>query len=229
MAKQVKRIKKAVESYDAAKAYAIGEAVGVLKAFPQAKFDETVDVAVRLGVDPKHADQMVRGTTMLPHGTGKTVRVVVIAKGEKEIEAKDAGADHVGSDDLIEQIKGGWFEFDTLIATPDMMSKVGKLGTVLGPKGLMPNPKAGTVTMDVAKAVKEIKSGRVEYRVEKTGIVHVIAGKISFTADHIKENIESVMESIHKAKPSAAKGTYIKSITISTTMGPGIIVDPQSF
>lgn len=228
MAKLTKRYKKSVESYEAQKGYSIAQAVDVIKTFPKAKFDETIDVAIRLGVDPKHADQMVRGTTLLPHGTGKTVRVVVIAKGEKETEAKNAGADHVGSDDLIEKIKDGWFDFDTLIATPDMMSKVGKLGTILGPKGLMPNPKAGTVTVDVAKSVKEIKSGRVEYRVDKAGIVHLIAGKASFDAEKIRENIQSVMESIQKAKPSAAKGTYIRSVTISTTMGPGIVVDPQT-
>jgi large subunit ribosomal protein L1 len=225
---QGKRYKKSVTTVDQKKLYTIAEAATVLSKFEKAKFDETIDICVRLGVDPKHADQMVRGATMLPNGTGKTLRVAVIAKPEKEAEAKAAGADHFGGDDLIEKIKGGWFEFDKLVSTPDMMSKVGKIGTVLGPRGLMPNPKTGTVTTDIAKTVKEIKAGRVEYKVDKAGIVHTIVGKLSFDSQKLQENITSLMESIVKAKPSTSKGTYIKSITVSSTMGPGVSIDPAS-
>lgn len=225
---QGKRYKKSAEGVDAKKLYTIEQAVEVISKTQKTKFDETIDVAVRLGVDPKHADQMVRGSTMLPNGTGKTVRVAVIARAEKEAEAKAAGADHFGSDDLIDKIKDGWFEFDKLIATPDMMSKVGKIGTVLGPRGLMPNPKTGTVTTDITKTVKEIKAGRVEYKVDKAGIVHTIVGKLSFDSKKLGENLSSLMESIVKAKPSTAKGVYIKSITISSTMGPGVSIDPSS-
>jgi len=228
MATQGKRYKKSAEIIDAKKMYTIEQAVEVISKFQKAKFDETIDIAVRLGVDPKHADQMVRGSTMLPNGTGKTVRVAVIAKAEKEAEAKAAGADHFGSDDLIDKIKEGWFEFDKLIATPDMMSKVGKIGTVLGPRGLMPNPKTGTVTTDVAKTVKEIKAGRVEYKVDKAGIVHTIVGKLSFDSKKLQENMSTLMESIVKAKPSTAKGVYIKSITLSSTMGPAVSIDPST-
>jgi large subunit ribosomal protein L1 len=225
---QGKRYTNSAKNVVAKKLLTIPQAVEVISKFQKAKFDETIDIAVRLGVDPKHADQMVRGSTMLPNGTGKTVRVAVIAKAEKEAEAKAAGADHFGQDDLIDKIKEGWFEFDKLIATPDMMSKVGKIGTVLGPRGLMPNPKTGTVTTDVAKTVKEIKAGRVEYKVDKAGIVHTIVGKLSFDSTKLQENVTMLMESIVKAKPSTAKGVYIKSITLSSTMGPGVAIDPSS-
>lgn len=228
MAKHGKKYNKSETVIDRKKMYTMVQAVEVLSKFEKLKFDQSIDIAVRLGVDPKHADQMVRGSTLLPNGTGKTVRVAVIAKPEKEAEAKAAGADYFGSDDLIDKIKEGWFDFDKLIATPDMMSKVGKIGTVLGPRGLMPNPKTGTVTTDISRAVKEIKAGRVEYRVDKAGIVHTIVGKLSFDSKKISENLSSLMESIVKAKPSTAKGTYIKSITISSTMGPGIDIDPAS-
>ena len=225
---QGKRFKKSAEAVDVKKMYTLEQAVDVLSKFQKAKFDETIDIAVRLGVDPKHADQMVRGATLLPNGTGKTVRVAVIAKPEKEAEAKAAGADFFGSDDLIDKIKDGWFDFDKLIATPDMMSKVGKIGTVLGPRGLMPNPKTGTLTTDITRTVKEIKAGRVEYKVDKAGIVHTIVGKLSFDSKKLHENLSSLMESIVKAKPSTAKGVYIKSITISSTMGPGVAIDPST-
>ncbi len=225
---QGKRYKKSVEAVDAKKLHTLEQAVEVLTKFQKTKFDETVDIAVRLGVDPKHADQMVRGSTLLPNGTGKTVRVAVIARVEKEAEAKAAGADYFGSDDLIDKIKEGWFDFDKLIATPDMMSKVGKIGTVLGPRGLMPNPKTGTVTTDITKTVKEIKAGRIEYKVDKAGIVHTVVGKLSFDAKKLHQNLASLMESIVKAKPSTAKGVYIKSITVSSTMGPGVAIDPST-
>jgi large subunit ribosomal protein L1 len=229
MAKLGKRYGESLKAVDRAKHYLLPEAVEVLAKGKKCKFDETVEVAIRLGVDPKQADQMVRGTAMLPHGTGKTLRVAVIAKGEKEREAKAGGADVVGGEDLVEKIKGGWLEFDKVIATPDMMGLVGKLGGILGPRGLMPNPKSGTVTMDVAKALNDLKGGKIEFRVDKTGIVHAIAGKVSFSPDQLRENIASLMESIVKAKPSAAKGAYIKSVTISTTMGPGVRLDPAAF
>lgn len=228
MAKHGKKYTKSLEQVELGQVYDLETAVDKLQSFESRNFDQTVDIAIRLGVDPKHADQMVRGVSLLPHGTGKTVRVAVIAKGEKEEEAKKAGADFVGSDDLVEKIQGGWFDFDKLIATPDMMSKVGKLGTVLGPRGLMPNPKAGTVSADVAKTVEQVKAGRIEYRVDKTGIVHTIIGKVSFDKTKLVENAKTLMESINKAKPSSAKGTYIKSVTLSPTMGPGVSVDPAS-
>ncbi len=221
-----KKYRKAHEGIDSSKRYALSEAVELLKKTETKKFDETIDVSIRLGVDPKHADQMVRGTAHLPHGTGKTLRVAVFAKGEKAQEAKDAGADVVGAEDLAEKIKGGWFEFDKAVATPDMMSVVGKLGQVLGPRGLMPNPKAGTVSMDIAKTVSDVKAGKIEFRVDKTGIVHAIAGKRSFEQKQIEENLQCLFDSVAKAKPSAAKGTYFRSISISSTMGPGIKVDP---
>jgi large subunit ribosomal protein L1 len=193
----------------------------------KAKFDETIELAVKLGVDPRHADQQVRGAVVLPHGTGKTVRVLVFAKGEKAKEAELAGADFVGNDDLVEKIqKENWFAFDVVVATPDMMGVVGKLGRVLGPKGLMPNPKSGTVTFDVARAIAEIKAGKVEYRVDKTSIVHVPLGKKSFGAEKLAENFHALMEAVVKAKPSAAKGTYLKSVSVSSTMGPGVKVNP---
>ena len=194
-----------------------------------AKFDETVDVAVRLGVNPKHADQMVRGAVVMPHGIGKVNRVLVFAKGDKANEATEAGADFVGADDLVAKVTEGWLDFDTVIATPDMMGQVGRLGRVLGPRGLMPNPKVGTVTFEVAKAVREAKAGKVEFRVEKAGIVHAPVGKRSFETGKLAENIKALVGALVKAKPSAAKGTYLKSITVSSTMGPGIRVDPLSF
>jgi len=202
------------------------DAVGLVCELASAKFDETVEVATRLGVDPRHADQMVRGTCALPHGTGRTKRVLVIAKGEKVKDAESAGADHVGGEELIEKIKGGWLEFDAVVATPDMMSVVGRLGKILGPKGLMPSPKTGSVTHDVAKAVSEIKAGRVEYRVDRQGNVHVPVGKISFGKEKLLGNVQSLLGEIVKAKPSAAKGTYLRSVTLTSTMGPGISVDP---
>jgi large subunit ribosomal protein L1 len=208
------------------RAYALREAVGLVKSSAFAKFDESVDLAIRLGVDPKRSDQMVRGTTSLPHGTGKKVRVIVFAKGEKEQEARQAGADFVGSDDLMEKIKGGWMDFDYAIATPDLMASVGKLGKQLGPRGLMPNPKTGTVTFEVGKAVAEIRKGRVEYKVEKAGIVQVPVGKVSFQPDQLYDNASAVLEAVVKAKPASCKGRYLKSVTISSTMGPGVKLDP---
>ena len=220
-----KRYKKA-KSEVQEKAYRLEEAIPLIKKLATAKFDETVDAAIRLGVDPKHADQMVRGSVALPHGLGKNVTVLVFAKGEKEKEARDAGADFAGSDDLVEKIKGGWLEFDRVVATPDMMGTVGKLGKVLGPRGLMPNPKVGTVTFDVGKVVKELKAGKVEFRVEKAGIVHTPVGKASFGVDKLQENVTALLETIIKMKPASSKGTYLKSISLSTTMGPGVKVDP---
>ena len=208
------------------KKYSMDEAFTLLPQMKiSEKFDETVDLAIRLGVDPKHADQMVRGAVNLPHGTGKTTRVVVFAKGDKAKEAQDAGADLVGAEDLAEKIQGGFMDFDKVLATPDMMGVVGRLGKVLGPRGLMPNPKVGTVSMDIARAVKEQKAGKVEFRVEKAGIVHVPFGKASFAPDALKANFNAIMEIIYKAKPQTAKGVYVKNVTVSTTMGPGIKVD----
>ena len=227
MANSSKRHRAALAKIDREKRYSLEEALQLAVECDPAKFDETVELAVRLGVDPRQADQNVRGTTQLPHGTGKSVRVLVFAKGEKAREAQEAGADFVGADDLATKISGeGWLDFDSAIATPDMMGVVGKLGKVLGPRGLMPNPKVGTVTMDVAKAVREIKAGKVEYRVEKAGIVHVPIGKRSFGFEKLLDNANSVLSSLVRAKPSAAKGTYLRSIAVSTTMGPGIKVDP---
>jgi large subunit ribosomal protein L1 len=202
--------------------YSLDEAVNLLKETSYAKFDETVDVSFRLGVDPKYPDQQVRGSVVLPAGTGKTVRVLVFAKGEKEKEALEAGADHTGAEDLIAKIQGGWLEFDKAVATPDMMGAVGKIGKLLGPRGLMPNPKVGTVTFDVGRAVKDLKGGRVEFHVDKTGTLHAGIGKVSFGPEKIKENFETFFEAIVKAKPSGAKGTYIRTVTVSTSMGPGI-------
>jgi large subunit ribosomal protein L1 len=212
---------------DRASRYDLDAGMVLLKEGKTAKFDESVDMAIRLGVNPKHADQMVRGTVALPHGVGKEVKILVFAKGEKEKEAREAGADFVGAEDLVEKITGGWTDFDKAIATPDMMGTVGKLGKVLGPRGLMPNPKVGTVTFDVARAVKELKAGRVEFKVDKTGIVHTTVGKISFSAEQLKENVMALMDTIVRAKPSSSKGTYLKSVAISTTMGPGIKLDPN--
>ena len=231
-----RRYREAMEKLDRERLYPLDEAVEVLKQLPQAKFDESVDLAINLGVDPKHADQMVRGALVLPHGTGRSVRILVFAKGEKEKEARDAGADHVGAEELAKKIQDeGWLEFDRVIATPDMMSVVGRLGRVLGPRGLMPNPKlgtvtmdVGTVTMDVGKAVSESKAGKVEYRVDKAGIVHVSIGKRSFEGSQLLENASAILDAVIKAKPAAAKGTYLGKIALSTTMGPGIRVDPAS-
>jgi len=221
-----KKYTEARKSIEPGKRYPLREAVELMVGTGKAKFDETVDAAIRLGVDPKHADQMVRGSVALPHGLGKTVRVLVFAKGEKEKEATDAGADFAGSDDLVEKIKGGWLDFDRVVATPDMMGTVGKLGKVLGPRGLMPNPKVGTVTFDVGKVVKELKAGKVEFRVEKAGIVHSPVGKVSFGLDKLLDNVTALLETIVKLKPASSKGTYLKSISLSTTMGPGVKVDP---
>jgi len=205
--------------------HTIEEAIPLLQKIKFSRFDETVELAVRLGVDPKHSDQMVRGTVVLPHGLGTSKRVLVIAGADKQREARDAGADEVGGDELVERITGGWLEFDAVVATPDMMRAVGRLGKVLGPRGLMPNPKTGTVTTDVAKAVQEIKAGKVEFRVDKGGVVHAPIGKISFAADSLVANAHALMENIVKAKPSAAKGRYIRSATVSSTMGPGVTLD----
>ena len=223
-----KKYEKAMEKVDRNKRYPIADACGLL---PQTKisdkFDETVDLSVRLGVNPKHADQMVRGAVVYPNGTGKSVRVLAIAKGDKAKDAQDAGADYVGAEEFIEKIqKENWFEFDSMVATPDMMGLVGRIGRLLGPKGLMPNPKVGTVTADVGKAVRELKAGRVEFRVEKTGIVHARFGKVSFGGKKLEENLRAMLELLIKLKPSTAKGTYMKSVVISTTHGPGIKVDP---
>ena len=227
MPKNGKNYNQAREQVDRTKRYPLEEAVQLAVKASYVKFDETVDMAVRLGVDPRHADQMVRGAVVLPNGTGKTTRVLVFAKGEKEKEALDAGADVVGSEELIEKIKGGWLEFDKAVATPDLMGQVGKIGKILGPRGLMPNAKTGTVTFDVAKAIREIKAGKIEFRVEKNGIVHAPMGRVSFGLDKLIPNILSFFETILRLKPSSAKGTYLKSITISTTMGPGIKIDPS--
>jgi large subunit ribosomal protein L1 len=222
-----KRYRAAVELIDRTKAYTLEEATALLKRTPSARFDETVDLVFRLGVDPKHADQMVRGAVVLPHGAGKAVRVIVFAKGEKEREAKAAGADHVGAEDLVERIQGGWMEFDSAIATPDLMGQVGRLGRLLGPRGLMPNPKIGTVTFDVARAVREAKAGKVEFRVDKAGNVHVPVGKKSFSAEQLAANAMAVIEAVMRARPAAAKGQYLRSLTVSSTMGPGIPLDVQ--
>ena len=205
--------------------HTIEDAVPLMQKLKFAKFDETVELAMRLGVDPKHADQMVRGTVVLPHGLGKSKKVLAIAGGDKQREATEAGADHVGGEEMVEKIQGGFMDFDAVVATPDMMRAVGKLGKVLGPRGLMPNPKTGTVTVDIAKAVREIKAGKVEFRVDKTGIIHAPVGKVSFAADSLVANAHALVESIVKAKPAAAKGKYLKSVTLSSTMGPGVRID----
>ena len=223
--KKGKRYVEAEKLVDSSKDYSAKEALEVIEKFPKAKFDETVELHVKLGVDSKHADQQVRGTVVLPHGTGKTLRVLVFAKGDKAVEAEKAGADFVGAEELIPKIeKENWFEYDVIVATPDMMGVVGRLGRVLGPKGLMPNPKSGTVTMDVTKAINDIKSGKVEYRLDKTNIIHLGFGKVSFGTEKLLENYETVMEAIIKAKPAAAKGQYIRSVAVSTTMGPSVFV-----
>ncbi len=225
MAKHGKKYLEVSKLIEIDKSYDPEEALEILKKTGTAKFDETVEVAFRLGVDPKHADQQLRGAVTLPHGTGKTKRVLVFAKGEKIKEAEAAGADHVGSEELVQKIQGGWFDFDVAVATPDMMGVVGRLGKVLGPKGLMPNPKVGTVTLDVAQAVQEIKAGKIEYRTDKAGNVHLPVGKMSFDADKLADNYFTLLDTIVKAKPAASKGQYIRNITLSTTMGPGIKVN----
>jgi large subunit ribosomal protein L1 len=223
-----KRYDTGTATVDRDRRYSLEEAVDVLKSMPGAKFDESVDLSLRLGVDPKHADQMVRGAVVLPHGIGKSVRVAVFAKGEKEREAREAGADVIGAEDLVERIQGGWMEFDTTVATPDLMGQVGRLGKVLGPRGLMPNPKLGTVTFDVGRAVREAKAGKVEFRVDKAGNVHTPIGKRSFSPDQLAANGLALIEAIVRAKPAAAKGAYLRSLTISSTMSPGVPIDAQA-
>ncbi|MFG5589988.1 50S ribosomal protein L1 [Enterococcus faecalis] len=229
MAKKSKKMQEALKKVDATKAYSVEEAVALAKDTNIAKFDATVEVAYKLNVDPKKADQQIRGAVVLPNGTGKTQTVLVFAKGEKAKEAEAAGADFVGDDDMVAKIQGGWFDFDVVVATPDMMATVGKLGRVLGPKGLMPNPKTGTVTMDVTKAVEEVKAGKVTYRVDKAGNIHVPIGKVSFNNEKLVENFNTINDVLLKAKPSTAKGQYIKNISVTTTFGPGIHVDQASF
>ena len=224
MAKHGKKYRQAVQKVEM-RPYQLREALQLAKDASYVKFDETVEVAMRLGVDPKHADQMVRGTVVLPHGLGKSVRVLVFASGEKMREAEEAGADTVGGEELAKRIEGGWLEFDAVVATPDMMRVVGRLGKVLGPRGLMPNPKAGTVALDVARAVQDIKAGKVEFRVDKTGIIHAPVGKLSFGTDKLRENADALIGAVIKAKPSAAKGKYVRGVSLSSTMGPGIKVD----
>lgn len=228
MGQKSKKLQDARSKIDRLTLYTSDDAIAKVKEAAYAKFDETVEVAVKLGVNPKHADQMVRGAVVLPNGLGKTVRVLVFATGDKEKEAQDAGADYVGAEDMIEKIQGGWLDFDCTIAIPPMMAKVGKIGKILGTRGLMPNPKVGTVTMDVGEAVRQAKAGKVQFRVEKAGIVHAPIGKISFDAKKLVENFEALMEALMKAKPATAKGTYVKGITVSSTMGPGVKIDPQA-
>ena len=223
-----KKFTSANATIDRSKPHAPSDAVGAVKQAAFAKFDESVDIAVHLGVDPRHADQIVRGTVVLPHGTGKSVRVLVIAQGDKAREAEAAGADLVGPE-YVDKIKGGWLDCDVVVATPDMMGKVGQLGRILGPRGLMPNPKSGTVTMDIAAAVKEIKAGKIEYRVDKTGNLHAPIGKVSFTAEQLAENLGTFMDSVVRARPPAAKGTYIKQVSVSSTMGPGVDVETAGY
>lgn len=227
MATVAKKKAEAKQKVDRSKKFSLTEGLETVLSASYAKFDESVDISVNLGVDPRHADQMVRGTCVLPHGTGKTVRVLVFAKGDKEKEAKEAGADHVGGEELAKKIQEGWLDFDKAVATPDMMGVVGRLGKILGPRGMMPNPKVGTVTFDLAKAVSELKGGKVEFRVEKAGIVHVPVGKVSFGSEKLAENVRAVMESIIRLKPSSSKGVYLKGVSISSTMGPGVKLDPQ--
>ena len=228
--KRGKKYKESVALYDKQEQYDPAEAIKLCLDTAKANFDETIELSVRLGVDPRHADQQVRGAVVLPHGTGKEVRVLVLAKGDKAKEAQEAGADFVGAEEMVEKIqKENWFDYDVIVATPDMMGLVGRLGRLLGPKGLMPNPKSGTVTMDVAKALQDIKAGKVEYRLDKTAIIHVPIGKRSFSQDQLEENMRTLMDAVIKAKPSAAKGTYLRSVAVSSTMGPGIKINPVRF
>ncbi len=228
MAKISKNIKASQALVDRSALYAVEDALSVARKANFVKFDASVELSFRLNVDPRHADQQIRGAVVLPHGTGRTQRILVVAQGPKEKEAKEAGADFVGNKEILEKVKGGWFDFDVIVATPDMMSELGKLGKILGPKGLMPNPKTGTVTMDVARAVSDIKKGKVEYRTDKEGNIGVLVGKISFTDDQLKENIETIVDLIRKARPAAVKGNYFKNVVLSTTMGPGIKIDISS-
>ena len=226
--KQTKNMSLAIGKYDKLKSYSLIDAVNMIKDFAYPKFDESVDLAINLNVDPKHAEENIRVTTPLPHGTGKTVTVLVLASGPKEKEAEEAGADYVGNKDFLTKIKNGWTEVDKIVATPDMMGELGRLGKILGPKGLMPNPKSGTVTMDVAKAVKNLKAGQVELRVESNGIIHVVCGKVSFDKEKLVENIEKIYNKLMKARPASVKGQYLEKMTISSTMGPGIVLDHGS-
>lgn len=223
--KRSKRYREALAKIGKGKTYTLDEAIQLMKQLPKANFDESIEVALRLGVNPRHADQMVRGTVTLPHGTGKTAKVLVLTKGVKEKEAQEAGADYVGLDEYVEKIQQGWLDCDVIIATPDAMSAVGKLGRILGPKGMMPNPKSGTVTMDVGRAVKEVKAGKIEFRVDRTGNLHAAVGKISFDEDKIKENVLAFVDTVVRLKPASAKGQYVRSATIATTMSPGIRLD----
>lgn len=229
MAKTTKRGKTAKELIEPDKRYELGEAIDLLKKITAAKFDESVDIAIRLGVDPRKADQMIRGFCELPHGTGKSVRVLVVAKGDKLTEAKDAGADIYGGEEIIKKIQGGWLDFDRMVATPDMMALVGKVGKILGPRGLMPNPKVGTVTFDIGKVVTTIKAGQVEFRVDKSGILHVPVGRMSFDNKKLEENTKALVGTVMRMRPASAKGTYMKGITINATMGPGVRLDPVNF
>jgi len=229
MSKASKRRKGAKELLEPQKCYGLGEAIEILKQAKATKFDQSVDMAIRLGVDPRKADQMIRGFCELPHGTGKSVRVLVVAKGEKLAEAKDAGADHYGEEEIIKKIQGGWLEFDRVVATPDMMAQVGKVGKILGPRGLMPNPKVGTVTFDIKKAVDTIKAGQVEFRVDKAGVLHVPVGRMSFDNKKLEENVQVLVDTVKRMRPASAKGTYMKTITINSTMGPGVPLDPMGF
>ncbi|PYS75469.1 MAG: 50S ribosomal protein L1 [Acidobacteria bacterium] len=229
MPKQGKKYRAALEKVELGKKYTLEEGLTKVKEIAFAKFDETVELTMWLGVDPRKADQLVRGTVVLPHGVGKTVRVLVIAQGEKVKEAEDAGADFVGGEDMVNQIKGGWLDFDAVIATPDMMRLVGQLGKILGPRGLMPNPKTGTVTFDVSTAVRETKAGKVEYRVDKTGVIHVGIGKVSFEQDKLRENAQMLLDAVVRAKPSTAKGKYVKKVNLAATMSPGVLLDETAY
>ena len=227
--KRSKAYRAALEKIDRTREYEIGEALQLLKDGVQTRFDQSVELAVNLGVDPRHADQMVRGTVSLPHGTGRSVRVLVFAKGEQVMEAQEAGADYTGAEELIEKVKGGWLEFDAVVTAPEMMRDVGKLGSILGPRKLMPSPKAGTVTNEIAKTVKELKAGKIEFRVDKFGIVHAAVGKLSFPAEQLADNLTTLVEAVLRARPAAVKGTYLKKLTLSTTMGPGIKLEKSAF
>ena len=227
--KRSKAYRAALEKIDRTREYEIGEALQLLKDGVQTRFDQSVELAVNLGVDPRHADQMVRGTVSLPHGTGRSVRVLVFAKGEQVMEAQEAGADYAGAEELIEKVKGGWLEFDAVVTAPEMMRDVGKLGSILGPRKLMPSPKAGTVTNEIAKTVKELKAGKIEFRVDKFGIIHAAVGKLSFPAEQLADNLTTLVEAVLRARPAAVKGTYLKKLTLSTTMGPGIKLEKSAF